>query len=271
MRTILFGFVGVLTICAGAVFAQSAPARPQFEVVDIKPNNSEQGGGEGSILPSGQFRAINIPLRELVKFAFKVRNEGIAGPAWINQARYDVVGKSSPVGVEEVFWRSSSAVQVMTFSYEWDQVFRQMVQSFLMDRFRMTFHQEDRPMDVFALVVDKGGPKLQPAAEPGKPDCTRTVGAELRAQAVCRNVTMANLADALQVMAPGYATRKVIDTTGLSGTWDLKLEWVGIQNIDSGGLTMPGALQKQLGLRMEPRTQPMPVIVIDHIEQPSEN
>jgi uncharacterized protein (TIGR03435 family) len=264
--------ISLLVIQSGPAFPQSVAARPEFEVVDIKPNNSpRQIDDLGTILPSGQFRAINIPVRELIKFAFKVRAEAIVGPDWIDTARYDVIGKSSPVGVEEVFWRSTSIVQIMTFSYQWDDVFRKMVQTFLMDRFKMAVHQENRPMDVYALVVDKGGPKLQPPAEPGRPDCTRRVGAELRAEGVCKNVTMANLAEALQVMAPGYANRQVIDMTGISGAWDLKLEWVGIQNIDSGGLTMPGALQKQLGLKMEPRKLPVPTIVIDHIEQPSEN
>src|SRR5579863_6732188 len=174
----------LLLLMSCYAWGQTPATRPEFEVADVKPNTSGEAPGAGSILPSGQFRAINIPLREVIKFAYTVRNEAIVGaPAWINSERYDINGKAAPVGLEETFWRSTSAVQVMKFSYNWDDTFRLMVQSFLADRFKLQLHQEKRAMDVFALVVAKGGPKLQKAAETGRPECTRTVGAELRAQA----------------------------------------------------------------------------------------
>lgn len=70
--------------------------------------------GTGSILPSGQFRAIHIPLKEIIKFAFNVRDEAIVGaPGWVDAEHYDIVGKAPPVGQEETFWRSTSAVQLM--------------------------------------------------------------------------------------------------------------------------------------------------------------
>jgi uncharacterized protein (TIGR03435 family) len=266
---VVSGFFFLMSCCA---FGQIPAARPEFEVADVKPNTSGQPLGAGSILPSGQFRAINIPLKELIKFAYKVRNEAIVGaPAWADSERYDINGKTAPVGLEETFWRSTSAVQVMQFSYNWDDTFRLMVQTFLSDSFKLALHQEKRPMDVLALVVAKSGAKLQKAADSGRPECTRTVGAELRAQAVCKKVSMADLARAMQVFAPGYANREVVDLTGIEGTFDLQLDWVGIQNIDSGGLTMPGALEKQLGLKLEPRKLPVTVLVVDHVERPSDN
>jgi uncharacterized protein (TIGR03435 family) len=273
------GFLLLMSCCAfGQAEApieeasQAPVARPEFEVVDVKPNTSGQPPGAGSVLPSGQFRAINIPLKEVIKFAYSVRDEAIAGaPAWIDSERYDINGKAAPVGLEETFWRTTSVVQVMKFSYNWDDTFRLMVQSFLADRFKLALHQEKRPMDVLALVAAGSGSKLQKAADSGRPECTRTVGAELRAEAVCKNVSMADLARAMQIFAPGYANREVVDLTGIEGTYDPQLDWVGIQNIDSGGLTMPGALEKQLGLKLEPRKLPVTVLVIDHVERPSEN
>ena len=263
---------GVFLLMVSWAFGQAPAARPEFDVADVKPNTSGQALGAGSILPSGQFRAINIPLKEVIKFAYSVRDEAIVGaPAWIGSERYDINGKAAPVGLEETFWRSTSAVQVMKFSYNWDDTFRLMVQSFLADRFKLALHQDKRPMDVLALVAVKSGPKLQKAADSGRPECTRTVGAELRAQAICKSVSMADLARAMQVFAPGYANREVVDLTGIEGAYDLQLDWVGIQNIDSGGLTMPGALEKQLGLKLEPRKLPVTVLVIDHVERPSDN
>ena len=125
---------------------------------------------------------------------------------------------------------------------------------------------------IFALEIAKGGDKLQQAAESGKPQCSRTVGAGLQAEATCKSVTMHDLGQALQVLAELYVDRDIVDLTGLPGTYDLKLSWVGRQTIDQvGGLTLPAALEKQLGLKLERRNLPVPVIVIDHLEKATLN
>ena len=99
------------------------------------------------------------------------------------------------------------------------------------------------------------------------------MGGALEAEAICKNVTMRDLGQALQVLAELYVDRDVVDLTGLPGTYDLKLNWVGRQTIDQvGGLTMPAALEKQLGLKLEPNRSRVDFIVIDHAEKtPVEN
>ena len=265
--------LSLFLVMTGFLFGQATGARQEFEVVDVKPNHSGVANGLGGILPSGQFRAVNIPLKEVIKFAFKVREEAIIGaPAWIESEHYDIVGKAAPVGSEETFYRSTRAVVLMRLGYSWDDTFRQMVQSMLADQFKLKFHQEQKTMSVYALEIAKGGDKLQKAAEAGQPQCTRTVGAGLQAEATCKNVTMHDLGQALQVLAELYVDRDVVDQTGLSETYDLKLSWVGRTTIDQvGGLTLPAALEKQLGLKLERRNLPVPVIVIDHIEKAAEN
>jgi uncharacterized protein (TIGR03435 family) len=228
----------------------------EFDVVDVKPNHSNEALGSGSILPSGQFRAINIPLKEIIKFAFNVRDEAIIGaPGWVEAEHYDIVGKAPPVGREEVFWRSTSAVQLMQFTYNWDDTFQ-------------------KQMNVYALIAAKGGPKIEKAADPsGRPDCMRTVGERLQAVATCKNVTMADFARAMQAVAPLYADRTVMDLTDLEGSYDLKLTWFGKLGPDdeARGIGFPEALEKQLGLKMDGRKLPVPVIVIDRVEKPSDN
>jgi uncharacterized protein (TIGR03435 family) len=178
------------------------------------------------------------------------------------------------VGREEVFWRSTSAVQLMQFTYNWDDTFRMMVQSLLADRFKLTFHRDQKQMNVYALIAAKGGPKIEKAADPsGRPDCMRTVGERLQAVATCKNVTMADFARAMQAVAPLYADRTVMDLTDLEGSYDLKLTWFGKLGPDdeARGIGFPEALEKQLGLKMEGRKLPVPVIVIDRVEKPSDN
>jgi uncharacterized protein (TIGR03435 family) len=261
---------------ASLIFLLSWPVFGQeFDVVDIKRNASDQILGVGSILPSGQFRAINIPLKEIIKFAFNMRDEAIIGaPGWVETEHYDIVGKAPPVGQEETFWRSTSAVRLMRFTYSWDDTFRLMAQSMLADRFKLKFHRDQRQMNVYALVVVKAGPKIEKAADSsGRPDCMREVGAELQAVATCKNVTMVDFARAMQVLAPLYADRTVVDLTGLEGPYDLKLSWFGKLNAvdEARGIGFPEALEKDLGLKLEGRKLPVPVIVIDHVEKPSEN
>jgi uncharacterized protein (TIGR03435 family) len=160
----------------------------------------------------------------------------------------------------------------MKFSY-WDETFRLMAQTMLADRFKLATHAEQRPMNVFVLVEGKGGARLQKAAGSGMPECTRTVVDELQAEAICSNITMADPAHAMQVFAPLHADREVVDMTGIRGAWDVKLNWAGRLNAarEPGGQTMQGALEKQLGLKLEPAKLPMRVIVVDHVERPSEN
>ena len=267
MRALLI----VAFAASSLTFGQTPAKRPEFDVVDIKLNTSDSPDGVGEILPSGQFRAINIPVREIVKFAYNVRTEAVVGaPAWLNSDRFDIVGKANEAGSEETFWRSNSALQLMRLYYT-DQTFRLMVQSLLADRFKLTVHTEQRPASVYALSVAKGGVKMQKFADSAKPDCLRTVDQQIQAVLTCKNMTIADLGRALQLFAPGYANREVIDATGLEGTFDFKLSWVGRAVVDQGGMTIPEALDKLLGLKWEERKQPMPAIVIDHIEKPSEN
>ena len=267
MRALLPLFILISSVTVG----QTPSARPEFDVVDIKLNASGSPDGVGEILPSGQFRATNIPLKEILKFAYNLRDEAIVGaPNWVDTDRYDIVGKAPAAGSEETFWRSDSRLQFMRLYYT-DQTFRQMVQSLLADRFKLSVHSDQKPTSVFALTVAKGGPKLQKAVESGRPDCLRSVDQQIQAVLTCKNTTIADLGRSLQLFAPGYANHEVIDATGLEGTYDFTLKWVGVVVVDRGGMTIPEALDKLLGLRWEERKQLMLVIVIDYIEKLSEN
>jgi uncharacterized protein (TIGR03435 family) len=236
----------IFFMSAGA-FAQNQANRPEFDVAEIKLNTSG-GPSIQSILP-GQFTLRNLALGNLVQLAYKVRAEYIVeAPAWFASDKFDIVAKAPP---------DTNRDTMML-----------MLQTLLEDRFKLVTHKEPRPMDVFALTVGKGGPKLQKSAEPGgKLDCKKTVDFKTGVNALnCRNMTMADLAEALPNNAWNYIDRMVVDQTGLEGAYDIKLEWVGIQVIDQGGLTMFDALQKYLGLKADGKKLPMPVLVIDHAE-----
>jgi len=166
-----------------------------------------------------------------------------------------------------------------------------MLQTLLAERFKLVIHHDQKAVPVYALLVGKGGPKLKPSAphDAGKKDCQRqgvVGGVPGMLQVTSTRMTMADLAELLPDTAPAYVDLPVVDLTELKGSYDFKLNWTGRAALEgrrrdadgniitepAGGLSMFDALQAQLGLKLESRKHPMPVIVVDHVERiPTDN
>jgi uncharacterized protein (TIGR03435 family) len=145
-----------------------------------------------------------------------------------------------------------------------------MVKKLMVDRFHLKFHYEKRELSVYALTVAKSGSKLtrsqsDPSAPGGK-------GFGPPGNFGATNATVADVADAL-----GYVVvdRPVVDHTGLTGRFDLRLTWT-----PDGAPTMASAdappdlftaIQQELGLKLESTKAPVDVLVIDHLDRPSAN
>lgn len=148
-------------------------------------------------------------------------------------------------------------------------------------------------MPVFALVLGKRGPKLKETDGSARSECKLTPAETGRAY-VCRNTTMAQLAERLPDVAGAYLVHPLVDLTGLKGAYDFTLTWTPRAMLQSGAgrggdigppaggvtqastpdgdLTVFEAIDKQLGLKLEEQKHPMPAIVIDHVERiPAEN
>ncbi len=165
-----------------------------------------------------------------------------------------------------------------------------------MDRFKMTIHYEDRPMEALTLVAVK--PKLTKADPSNRTGCTRQVpqvfNASSSVRLTCRNITLAQFAEQLE----GFDTNihyPVLDATGMDGAWDFTLTYnpfmslaalpvvaaaraaAGVAPGDAaahpvGGFSFFHAVDTQLGLRLEKHKRPVRVLVIDHIEEkPADN
>jgi uncharacterized protein (TIGR03435 family) len=186
---------------------------------------------------------------------------------------------------------------------------RLMMQSLLADRFHLALHIESRPLPVYALLLDKPGkpgPQLQPhpadvpcpvpssdspdapSAKPAPnspppPICgmsTWRVGPLVHLRML--NVTMeqiAGLLDGVGIILGDMGQRTLVDQTGLSGRFDLNLEFLPEQmdasrsssDSDDFGPSVTAAFKSQLGLRLLKQTAPVNVYVVDHIERPSDN
>lgn len=230
----------LVLLFASAVPAQESAA--QFEVATIKPSQ-EAGRGSTFYNPTpDRFRFDNVSVKALIAYAYNVRDLQIAGASgWVVTDSYDVLAK--PEGAIG------------------DDRAREMVQSLLAERLNLKIHEETKEMPVYALVTAKSGPKLAKSAMPDQPTAHGGFG-----RLSGRHVTLEMLADLLA----GQVERPVIDKTGIDGQYDIDLHWTPEESPEPGP-SIFSALQDQLGLRLESQKAPQEVVVIDHVERPSEN
>ena len=249
-----FTNLSFLAFTLTGAFGQPATERLAFEVASVKPNKSgDRGTSMGP--SSGGLTATNATLKFLITFAYDVRDHQIsAGPSWFDTERYDIVAKG-PIDHPTVAQN------------------RQMLQKLLADRFQLRLLRETKELPEYALVVEKNGPKLhQPE---GAGNGMRIGRGRITTQAVSMEHFAGNLGKLLG--------RTVVDKTGLQGNFAFTLEWtpdasqpMGVLGPspavpDDSGPSIFTALQEQLGLKLEPQKGPVEILVIDHVEKPSEN
>ena len=278
--------------------ARNLPAPPpaEFDVADIKlspPGTTPRG----RIQPGGRLDFQGATLKMLVTLAWDINDDQLlAGtPSWFDSTRYTLVAVASSAVAG-----AGTAMQV-----DIDDL-RLMLRALLAERFKLATHIEEHPVNAYTLVADK--PKLTKAnpsmrtrwkegpAPNGKDP--RDSNPALARLVSCQNMTMAQFAESLQSIAPGYLRIPVADGTGLSGSWDFTFSFSpaglvagsgagrdgggppaqpapaaqGAASDPSGALSLFDALNRQLGLKLELRKRPMSVLVIDHVEEkPTDN
>ena len=238
-------------------------ANPSFDVASIKPTPpGTQGGGLGPS-PGGRFTVHNGTLGGLLSFAWGLnRNQIENEPAWLETDRFDIVAKTDIPG-------APNKEQQMI-----------MLQKLLADRLNLRFHREKKEGTIFALTVQNSGSRLTPnRSDPNGPSPAGMTQRPGHWHLTVTNVNMETFASGLQ----GIVDRPVIDQTGLSGRFDITLDWApdefqspgaGVSPAPDTGAAFPdlyAALRDQLGLKLESTKGPVEIFVIDHIEKPSEN
>jgi uncharacterized protein (TIGR03435 family) len=247
--------------------AQSAPTAapastaPEFEAATIKPVKEPNPGRMNDHEEGRRFTTHFTTLSDLILMAYRVdRQQVVGGPAWLTSDEYDV----DAVAGEDV--HSGDDLQVM-------------LQKLLADRFQLAFHREQREMSVYTLMVAKGGSKLK-TSDPNVP----AHGASCDRLGVChfRGEPLMHFA---RWMGFAVLAKPVSDKTGIEGKFDFDLTWTPDESqFVAMGIRVPPAadnpnappelftaIQEQLGLKLEPQKVPAEVLVIDHVERPSEN
>jgi uncharacterized protein (TIGR03435 family) len=237
----------------------AADANPAFEVATIKLSRPDDQRLPTIQIQNRRLLTWNKTVMNLITYAYSINPGEVAnGPDWLD-AKYDVVGQPDAEGQPS------------------QQQWHIMLQKLLADRFKLSFHWEKKEVSIYALTVTKNGAKLTASA--GDPKGPPNLAMPARGRFRGRNATMAEFAGELQ----GVLDRPVIDKTGISGRYDVALDWTldDFQATRFSGFPAPvdrtevpdlfTALQEQLGLRLESTKGSVDVMVIDHMERPSEN
>jgi uncharacterized protein (TIGR03435 family) len=287
--------VGPLLAAAAPLAAGAQAAMPdwqkkaggamQFDVASVKLNkdNNPPPFTNTSLGPSdryepvhGLFRAIDRPLDVYIGFAYKLPGNQAdilerQLPEWARTERFDIEARvdGSPTK---------------------DQL-RLMMQSLLKDRFKFALHFENREVPVLVMELakpEKLGPELRPHsagsscdAESDSSDfpraCNGIVGVPPKIQGcnamAARNIPIKLFVESIPELGP--LDRPVLDRTGLTGTYDFRLDWLPQNNgpaiSDNSGPSIIEAIREQMGLKLTPGKGMLEQVVIDHLEHPTAN
>lgn len=256
--------VSAFLVLSTAVLGQEkteAKPRLEFDVASIKPAKPGAQGGGIKPLPGGQtYVATNVPVMLIIRLMYHLNNSQISGgPDWLSTGLYDIEAKADgPHSLDDL---------------------HVMFQHLLEDRFKLQYHKETKILPSYVLTEEKSGPKLTENHSPENFDIP------------IRNLAFGSIQATHSSMSyfswflSQNLNKPVVDQTGLAGFYDFKLNWTpelppGVaERAAEEGRTLPTAngpdiftaLREQLGLRLASEKGPVEVMVIDHIERPSEN
>lgn len=282
-------------LTSAVILAQAPPGGPRFEVVSIKQNRSNALGSNGSSeRPDGGFTLLNVPMMTLIggaQFPPIAPIDFVGLPEWAQRDRYDVIA-TSPLSRPATPQERAAMMRAM-----------------LVDRVKLVAHIENRELPAYDLVLARSDGKLGPGIKRSEMDCVAKAAADRAAAEaalaagtpplrpafpdmnapppICGPIrvtngmegdtTMENLARLLRGV--GGAGRPVVDKTGLTGSYRIKLEFDRSAGragpaISPSATELPTvftALQDQAGLKLESSKASREVLVIDRLERPTEN
>jgi uncharacterized protein (TIGR03435 family) len=307
-----FAAVALLVLASMASVLAQSPKPLTFEVASVKPSAPPDPANPLTMVPmlipgaGGSIRATNLPLRLLIRAAYKVEDEQIiGGPPWQLSSKFNITAKPEDGAVAT------------------EDAMRERLKALLSDRFKLKTHTESREMNVSALVMAHADGKLGPSLKVSTADCSNAAAeAQKMADEIRRNPAGALAAmsqikcGVVPMPTPGvngappqlkvrgmgqsiavltslvtqFTGRQVVDKTGLTGLYDFELELPldmeilrriagqsGI-NLPAGpqqalpqydGPAMTTILSDRLGLKLDSQKAPVDVIVIDSAEMPT--
>jgi bla regulator protein blaR1 len=246
-----------------------------FEVASVRRDDPLNPGTSIHFQPGGGIKIAGASLRSLILFAYDLRDFQLSGTkGWMNSERYVILAKGTIDDGADDFRRMNDRQNAAMAA-----LIRKRMQALLAERFQLAVHTQTKELPLYALVVAKGGHKLQPNNAPDGSSQGMSAG---RGMLKGTRVSPEFIAQALA----GSTGRIVRDETGLTGFYDFKMEWTpdgpavapdkAADKAEERAAALVGptiytALQEQLGLKLEAKKGPVDILIVDHAERPSEN
>ncbi|HEY4084393.1 MAG TPA: M56 family metallopeptidase [Bryobacteraceae bacterium] len=251
-RKLLLAFAAVAGIAVPIAIGQQTAA-PKFEVASIRANHLGSTSSDLGPPVGNRFTARNIYIKILMRVAYNVQDFQIVGaPDWTETERFDIQATANRSNVNR-------------------DEYRQLLQSLLTERFGLSAHRETRDAPVFLLTTASGGSKLKESecAKDAAPNACQTAERTDRGSLRGHFVPMSELCSVLE----SITGRPVLDRTNLAGKYEIDLKWVpGLaESDDLTGPSLTTAIEEQLGLKLQSGKGPVSMLVVDHVERPSEN
>jgi bla regulator protein BlaR1 len=248
-----------------AQLLQSPGPLPTFEVATVKATRPGDPGG-GMRISFGSINLKNQRLDNIVKFAYNVSADAqLSVPQWVHSARYDINAKAEDSAV--------AALEKMPPNQKIDQI-RLMLQALLAERFKMKASVQARQLPVYALLVTRGGAKLTKSTCGTPCPNAGTSGRVSKGEIIGKDAEIQLLIEIVSRL-PELGGRTILDETGLKDKYDWTMHWTPADspasNEDASEPSLFRALEEQMGLKLQPTKGPVQVLVVDHIDQPSEN
>ena len=287
----------IAVVCASATISAQTPAPVRtaaadsmqaFEVASVRVNTSSPQGRVFRQQPGGRFEVTNMPLRDLIQFAYQVRNFQVeGGPDWIGTTSFDIVAKA-PGEIPPVAPGQTSAYMLM-------------MRTLLAERFKLVVRDETREMPIYALTLARSDGKLGSQLSVSTTDCAALMKAAqggLAPPPPTDRLTcglrigpgrldmgafgLSEMANALGMLLQ----RTVVNRTGLTGNFDAAMKFApeqlpgiplpppgapGAPPVDPDAPSIFTALQEQLGLKLESTRGPVRLVVVERAEMPTED
>jgi uncharacterized protein (TIGR03435 family) len=246
--------------------AQRPVEESRFDVASVRPLPTGSSLDDGGYYATPTRFSGKFSVRWLMRLAFDIPvGRIVEGPEWVRAEGYEINAVSS--GTRP---RGGLAFEI---------------RHLLEERFNLKTHREQRPTSVLALGLLRSDGRLGRQLRRVERDCgAPNGGCGMKMPTKPGYSAVGQQWNELVAVLTGFVGQIVVDRTGLSGQFDVDLEWTpesarvdGTEpgTSDSADLTPPRtvfiAVQEQLGLKLEPRTEVMDVVVIDSIERPAPN
>jgi uncharacterized protein (TIGR03435 family) len=237
-------------LLAGCVVS-CALAQTAIEVSSVRTRTAYPPGG-GSLTVSGpRLTIVGFQLRAVLWYAYRIRDFQLENSRALDSTIYDI------------------AVTATDGRPRTRDDARELAQAVLADRFHLKVHWQQRDLPIYALLVDKRAPNFEKTSPDAAPGIRFEVDGP-NTRTIFQKVTMSDFAE--RVRANAGLDRPVFDRTGLTGTYKLVLTYTAEsrRHGDPEEVDIFTAVRR-LGLRLERQTALVEMLVIDHIERPSEN